>query len=162
MGVHESLKKLKEIRYSAEPEDLEGLSDGLADSSDFETLCVEIAEAAIEHELQAKAVADRIAEMTERKGRLVRTVETLRSIVLQGMEIRGKNVIASPILTLSVTRRGGDLVITDEALVPTRFFKQPPPVLDKKALKEAVVADGEIIEGATIGNGLIVLTIRRK
>jgi Siphovirus Gp157 len=162
MSVHDSLKKLKEIRYGVEPEDLDGLSDGLVESADFQTLCLEIAESAVEHELQAKAVADRITEMSERKARLVRTAETLRSVVLQAMEIRGQSSIPSPTLTLSVTRRGGDLVVTDEALIPTRFFKQPSPVLDKKALKETVVADGEIIEGATIGNGSISLTIRRK
>jgi hypothetical protein len=76
--------------------------------------------------------------------------------------VRGEPTIKSPALTLSVSRRSGDLVVTDEALVPSRFFKPQPPVLDKKALKEAVVSDGEIIDGATIGNGSISLTIRRK
>ena len=123
MSVHESLKKLKQIKFCIEPEDLDGLSDGLAESSDFEFLCLEIAEAAIEHELQAKAVADRISEMTERKARLVRTADTLRSVVLQCMEIRGQSSIPSATLTLSVTRRGGDLVVMDEALIPTRFFR---------------------------------------
>jgi hypothetical protein len=153
---------LKEIRYSVEPEDLDELSQGLTAADDFRALCLDIAEAAVEHELQAKAVADRIAEMTERKSRLLRTSESLRAIVLQGMEIRGEATIQSPTLTLSVSKRRGDLVVTDESLVPSRFFKPQPPVLDKKALKEAVVTDGEIIDGTAIGNGSISLTIRRK
>ncbi len=65
-------------------------------------------------------------------------------------------------MTLSVSKRAGDLVITDEALLPSRFFKPQPPVLDKKALKDAVIGDGEVIDGASIGNGSISLTIRRK
>ena len=162
MSVHECLKRLRESRYCVEPEDLDGLSDGLSDASDFQSLCLEIAEAAIEHELQAKAVAERIAELTERKGRLSRTSDNLRNVVLQSMEIRGEKTIASPTLTLSVSRRGGDVVITDEALIPSRFFKPQPPVLDKKTLKEAVLSDGEIIEGTAIGNGSISLMIRRK
>ena len=78
------------------------------------------------------------------------------------MEIRGEDSIKCPTLTLSISRRGGDLVVTDEALIPSRFFKPQPPVLDKKALKEAVVTDGEVIDGTSIGNGSIGLTIRRK
>ena len=107
-------------------------------------------------------MGERIAELTERKGRLSRTADNLRNIVLQSMEIRGEKTVASPTLTLSVSRRGGDVVITDEALIPSRFFKPQPPVLDKKALKEAVLSDGEIIEGTSVGNGSISLTIRRK
>jgi len=162
MNLHETLKRLKEIRYSVEVEDIETLSEGLTQAEDFKSLCLDIAEAAIDHELQAKAVSERITEMTERKSRLMRTSDNLRNIVLQCMEIRGEDTIKSPTLTLSVSRRGGDLVVTDEALVPSRFFKPQPPVLDKKALKDAVVTDGEVIDGATVGNGSIGLTIRRK
>lgn len=160
--LHETLRRLKETRYAVEPEDCTALSDGLCESEDFASLCLEIAEAAVDYEFQAKAVAERISDLTERRSRLVRTSENLRSVVLQSMEIRGQKTIASPVLTLSVTQRSGDLVITDEALLPSRFFKPQPPVLDKKALKDAVVGDGEVIDGATIGNGSISLTIRRK
>jgi hypothetical protein len=160
--LHECLKKLKETRYSVEPEDCEALGNELVGSTKFHELCLDIAEAAVDYELQAKAVADRIADLTERKGRLLRTSETLRNLVLQSMEIRGGKPISSPCLTLSVVRRSGDLVVTDESLLPSRFFKPQPPVLDTKALKEAVVTDGEVIDGAAIGNGSISLTIRRK
>jgi hypothetical protein len=78
------------------------------------------------------------------------------------MQIRSVSTIKSPTLTLSVSTRSGDLVITDESLIPSRFFKPQPPLLDKKALKEAVVTDGEVIDGTTTGNGSISLTIRRK
>src|SRR4051812_40251947 len=105
MELHECLKKLKEMRYSVEPEDCETLGNELVGSTQFQELCLDIAEAAIDFELQAKAVTDRIAEMTERKGRLLRTSETLRNLVLQSMEIRGEKTINSPALTLSVTRR---------------------------------------------------------
>jgi Siphovirus Gp157 len=162
METHECLKRLKKIQYEIQPEDCDGLSESLLQESDIEPLCLEIAEAAIEHELHAKAVAERISELTERKGRLLRTSETLRNLVLQAMDIRGKQTIKSPIVTLSIAKRAGDLVITDESLLPSRFFKPQPLVLDKKALKDAVVSDGEIIEGTAIGNGSISLTIRRK
>src|SRR4051812_29696084 len=137
MSLHETINRLKATRYSVEADDLDALSEGLSQSGEAEGLCLEIAEAAVEHELQAKAVADRIAELMERKARFLRTADSLRSIVLQCMKIGGKGSITPPTLTLSVTRRGGDLVVTDESLVPSRYFKPQPPVLDKKALKEA-------------------------
>lgn len=160
--THEALKRLREIRYAAEPEELDGLGDAIVGSEDFNAACIEIAESAVEHELQAEAVAARIKELTERKSRLLRTAENLRNVVLQSMEIKGVPTIATPALTLSVSKRAGGLVITDESAIPARFFKNPAPVLDKSALKEAVIDDGEIIEGVTIGNGSISLTIRRK
>ena len=162
METHDALRKLKEVRYSIEPEDCEALSEGLTQATNFEQACLDVAEAAIEHELQAKAVADRIAELSERKARLLKTADNLRAIILQSMEIRSIPAIKSPHVTLSVTRRSGDLVVTDESLIPSRFFKPQPPVLDKKSLKEAVVTDGEVIDGAAIGNSSISLTIRRK
>ena len=162
MTLHDTLQRLREVRYAVEPEDCDGLGDALVAAEGFEHVCLDVAEAAVEHELQAKAVADRIAELAERKARLLRTSDRLRAVVLQAMEIRGVSSIPSPALTLSVSRRGGDLVVTDESLVPSRFFKPQPPVLDKKALKEAVVRDGEVIDGAALGNGTVCLTIRRK
>ena len=162
MDAHQAITRLRQTRYSIEPEDCESLSGELEKSSNFEELCLEIAESAVEHELQAKAVAERINEMSERKSRLLRTSETLRSILLQSMQIRNVSTIKSPVLTLSVSNRKGEVIVTDESMLPSRFFKPQPPKLDKAALKEAVITDGEVIEGAAIGNGSIGLTIRRK
>jgi hypothetical protein len=78
------------------------------------------------------------------------------------MDSRGEKLISSPEMTLSMSTRGPDIVVTDEASVPSRFFTPQPPKLDKKALKDAVLTDGEVIEGVTLGNGKISLTIRRK
>lgn len=162
MTIHDTLRRLREVQYAVEPEDCDGLGDELVAADGFEPLCLEIAEAAVEHELQARAVAERLAELAERKARLLRTSDTLRAVLLQAMEIRGVGSIPSPTLTLSVSRRAGDLVVTDESLLPARFFKPQPPVLDRKALKEAVVKDGEVVDGAAVGNGSVGLTIRRK
>ena len=162
METHDALKKLKEIRYGFEQDDLDLLGDELTQATDFTSACLDVAEAAVEHELHAKAVAERIAELGERKARLLRTADSLRAVILQSMQIRSVPTIKSAVLTLSVTNRPPELVVTDESLLPSRFFKPQPPVLDKKALKEAVVTDGEVIEGAALGNGSISLTIRRK
>ncbi|WP_020476242.1 siphovirus Gp157 family protein [Zavarzinella formosa] len=160
--IRHKLRRLKEIRYVAEDDGCLDLSAGLAESDDFRSLCLEIAEEAVERELQAEVIEARIKELQARKQRVTRTAETLRDVVLQCMDIRGEATIASPILTLSISRRKPDITITDESRLPAKFFVQPPPELDKRALREAVLIDGEIIDGVTVGNGKISLTIRRK
>ncbi len=162
LSIRQRIEQLRKMRYEVEQEDVFSLSDDLSSESDFKGLCLELAEEAIERELQAEAVAVRIKELTERKGRLARTAESLRNIILQCMETRGENLIQSPVATLSVSRIGPDIVITDESALPSRFFTSQPPKLDKKALKEAVLNDGEVIEGVTTGNGKLSLAIRRK
>lgn len=160
--LNDKIRRVREMRYEFESQDLSELSEGLSESSEFKELCLSIAEEAVEREVQADAIEARIKEMTERKNRLLRTSDTLRAIVLQCMEIRGEKTITSPTLTLSVATRKPTVIITDEALLPSKFFIPQPPKVDKKAVNDAVLNDGEIIEGATLNNGSVNLTIRRK
>lgn len=157
------IKQLREMRYAIEGEDFAtGLSDELSQAEDFRSLCLDIAEEAVEREVQADAIDVRIKDLQARKQRVQHSAETLRNIVLQCMDTRGEKTIASPTLTLSISTRSPDVVITDESLIPSHFFAPQPPRLDKAALKEAVLKDGEVIDGVTTGNGKISLTIRRK
>jgi hypothetical protein len=160
--IRQKIKQLRELRYAVEAEDFGEISNDLSLSDDFRSLCLEIAEEAVERESQGEAIESRIKDLQARKQRLLHGAEMLRNIVLQGMDIRGERSISSPTLTLSVSNLSPDVVITDESSVPSRFFTPQPPKLDKKALKEAVLKDGEIIDGVTVGNGKISLTIRRK
>lgn len=161
-SIREKISLLRKLRYESSEEDVFSLSEDLSGVSDFKGLCLELAEEAIERELQAEAVQERIKEMSDRKARMLRTAESIRNIILQCLESRGESSVQSPALTLSVSRLKPDVVITDESALPSRFFTPQPPKLDKKALKDAVLEDGEIINGASIGNGKISLTIRRK
>lgn len=160
--IRAKVQKLKRIRYELESTDVASLSDDLVRADDFKELCLDLAEEAVERELHADAIDQRIKELTERKTRLLRTAETLRDLVLQCMEIRGEKKIQSPALTLSTSQVKPGIVITDESAIPSRFFAPQPPKLDKAALKEAVLTDGEVIDGVAIGNGKSTLTIRRK
>jgi hypothetical protein len=161
-SIREIIKRVRELRYAVESEEFDGLSDDLAWADDFRALCLEIAQETVERESQAEAIESQIKDLQARKQRIERGAETLRNIVLQCMDIRGEKNITSPALTLSVSSRAPDVVIADESLIPSRFFTPQPPKLDRKALKEAVLTDGEVIDGATVGNGKISLTIRRK
>lgn len=80
--------------------------------------------------------------------------------------------------TLSLTKRPRQAVITNEADIPAKFFTEQPrpaPKLDKRALlaalneieaKRAATPEGEApptpIPGATLDNGSVSLSVRRK
>lgn len=162
MNIKEKIRQLRDLRYSSEAADVSDLSEGLTQADDFKELCLELAEEAVEREAMAEAIETRIKDLQSRKLRVTQSADTLRNIVLQGMDIRGERTIASPALTLSVANRAPDVKVTDEALIPSRFFIPQPPKLDKKALREAILTDGEVVEGASVGNGSVSLTIRRK
>ena len=156
------IKRLREIRYAAETEDFSDVSDGLSASDDFAPLCLELAEEVVEREAQAETIESLIKDLQARKARVTRSAETLRNVILQCMEIRAAKTIPSPGLTLSVSSQAPDIVVTDESAVPSRFFAPQPPKLDRKALRSAVMEDGEVIDGVSLGNGKIKLMIRRK
>lgn len=159
-NIKDVINRLRQIRYEDAP--IEDIGDSLSSAEDFQSLCLDIAEEAVEREVQAEAVEMRIKELQERKNRLNHTADTLRNIILQAMEIRCEKTIQSPTLTISVSTFKPDLVVVDESLIPSSYFIPQPAKLDKKALKEAVVKDGEIISGTALSNGKISLTIRRR
>jgi hypothetical protein len=72
--------------------------------------------------------------MAARRKRLGDRVETMRSMLLNAMDILEQGRIERPIALLSMKNLPPKLLITDEAAIPTAFFKQPDPVLSKSAL----------------------------
>lgn len=86
--------------------------------------------------------------------------DRLRAMIEQAMVIAELRSLQRPAATLTMANRAANVVIDDEAKIPTRFFKSPEPVLDKKALK-AALSQGEI-EGAHLSQGGVTLTISRR
>lgn len=125
---------------------------------DLLLLCDEITE----YENQAEALKLYMKDIQARKSRLERSAETLRNIILQAMDINGLETIPGIAATLSISRKKPTIKVTDEALVPSRFFKPQAPKLDKKALAAEYKESGEIFAGCDMDNGGVILTIRRK
>lgn len=99
------------------------------------------------------------AQLAERRKRAEARQERLRGLIEQAMLICDLRTAKRPTATLTVRDVPPKPIIADEALIPARFWKQPEPVLDKKALNEA--AKTEEIPGVTLSNGGTSLTIRR-
>ena len=84
----------------------------------------------------------------------------IRTLIEQAMLIADLSTAKRPTATVTVKRTPPKPIVSDESLVPSRFYKTPPPVLDKVAIN-AAVAGGEVIPGITKDNGGISLQIRR-
>ncbi|MEJ8476435.1 siphovirus Gp157 family protein [Roseibium algae] len=72
--------------------------------------------------------------------------------------------IRLPTMTLTLRKTPRKIVVTDEALIPSKFWKKKPapaPALDKKALTDALKDEAKI-PGAELDNGGLAISIRRK
>lgn len=144
-------------------EDADDLHDTLAGEVDLIEALTRLDYQIIDAEIEAEGTKTIIAALTSRKGRADRRAEALRAIVLQAMEIAGEKKLNLPTGTLSVRVINPKLIVTDEAALPAIYFKTPDPVLDKAALKLAwdELPEGQTIEGVSLDNGGVGLTIRR-
>lgn len=104
-------------------------------------------------EAQIEAYQERL---TKFKGR----ADRVRGLIEQAMLIADIPSVKRPRATITVRGVKPKPMISDEAAIPARFWKSPPPVIDKKAINDAV-KDGETIPGVTFDNGGTSLQIRR-
>jgi hypothetical protein len=111
-------------------------------------------------EVMAEGLRAKIKEFLARLARYDARVDFTRSAIEQAMVIGELKKLELPDCTLSLSNRAPGLVITDEARVPSVFWKQPPPVLDKAALK-AALKDKQDVPGASLSNGSVSFTVRR-
>ena len=108
-----------------------------------------------------EACESAINVIKERQRRFQNRIESRRSMIEQAMMIAELPKVERPIATLTIQARAAQVIITDEAEIPARFWKAADPKLDKKALGDALKA-GEDVAGACLSNKAPSLTIRSK
>jgi hypothetical protein len=102
-------------------------------------------------QLEAEAEAIRGEERRLRNRREVREhkIERMKEYLLDGMVAAGVRKAGDVNFTVSVRKSPPSLVVHSERAMPERYWIQPPPVLDKKALKQDL-KDGRPIAGAEL------------
>lgn len=105
-----------------------------------------------------KGLNEYIDKMTARKERLQARVENTRIALAAAMEQAGKKKLEHPAVTLSLRPTPPSVVLTDEALIPAKFWVASDPKLSKKAVGDALKAK-ETVPGATLSNGGVSLTL---
>lgn len=112
-----------------------------------------------EDRMLAEGIDARLKELRERKARLEDAFERKRAIVQQTMEQCGITSMKHPEFSAFLARSPAKVIVTEEALIPERFWRVKREV-DKTALS-AELKSGTAIAGATLSNGGQHLTIRR-
>ncbi|MBP30464.1 siphovirus Gp157 family protein [Methylobacterium sp.] len=118
-----------------------------------------ILRAARHTEAQSKALGEIAAEMRERRARLDKKAERLRSVVLEAMGELGLTKLDAPDLSASVSTGKPKVIITDPDALPDDacVFKREP----SKTAIAAALAEGPVA-GAEWGNPVPVLTVRTR
>lgn len=143
-----------------ETDDPQFILDAIEGETNLAEACVAVLEECNEDEILIAGLDAHIKQMQTRKGRMEKSVETRRNIILMAMEKAGLGTIKSPLGTLSVRPTPKQAVVTDEALIPAKFWKSQDPKLDKGELASCL-RSGEIIPGATLSNGGVSLAVRK-
>jgi len=158
--ISKELKSWEQVKEMLAGEDLDPQT--LFDTLDGETELVEvlcaIKESALEDKAAVKGLDTYISDLQGRKSRIQKTIETKDSIILSTMERADISSLKSSLFTISKRSTPPKVIINDESEIPSSYWKQPDPVLDKKALKDAL-KDGEV-PGAQLSNGGIALSTR--
>ncbi len=108
-----------------------------------------------------EAIKTQETRLKARKARLEAQENNIREAILQAMVGAGLDgeKLERPTATLTVSAKPRELEIITETDVPPRFWTEPEPKIDKRALLAALRA-GEDIEGAKMDNGGVQLSIR--
>lgn len=101
-----------------------------------------------------------IETVKDRQDRFKRQQTTLKEAIAVAMEGAEIKKLELPIATLSLRRVPPALTLTDEWLVPEKFWKAQDPKLDRRAVTDALKA-GEIVPGAALDNGGVTLSVRQ-
>lgn len=135
------------------------LLDTIEGETDLHAMLLEIDEKIAEYETTHDAIKLRIDQLIKRKNRMKRSADTLRTIILSAMDKAGIKKIQGDLSTISVGKKAASLIINDEALIPSKYWKAEP-TLDKNLLKADLKENIEI-PGAEMGDEGIKLMIRR-
>jgi hypothetical protein len=103
-------------------------------------------------EADAEAIADAAKQMATRAKRLQERADSIRTYLLTNMQATGITKIACPYFTIALRKNPPRADVIDERAIPDRFRvwpEPPPPMIDKKALLDALKA-GEKIPGAAL------------
>ncbi len=114
-----------------------------------------------EDEIQQDGLSAYIKKLSERLERTNHRIERKRDAILQAMQAGEKRKLTLPEATISIRDIKPSLDVTDESKIPSQYFVEQKPKLDRAALKADLEA-GKAVAGAVMDNGGTGLTIRRK
>jgi len=153
--------KLRELLGADGEADPKLLLDTIEGETNLAEMCCLLLEETVDDEIMLTGIAAKIAELQARKSRIENSIETRRGVILMALDRAGIDTVKSPLGTMSVGTVKPKLQVDQESDIPARFWVPADPKLDRAAVKAALDA-GEEVPGASLSNGGINLTIRKK
>ena len=95
----------------------------------------------------------------DRGKRLEDQEERIRAALLTALEIGGLSNLETSLGTVSRVRVQPSVIVTNAADIPWRYLRYPEPE-PKKAEIKAALKRGEVVPGATLGNGSSTVAIK--
>lgn len=139
----------------------------VADSIEGETGLLEAIDAALseidECEILIVGIDEKLKVLETRKKQQKDRSDRIRTLIERAMLETEQFSLRLPTGTITLRKVAPALVINNEADIPARFWveqERPAPKLDKKSLAEAIKS--ETIPGASLDNGTVSLSIRRR
>ena len=110
-------------------------------------------------EVHIEALNKMIEKVKNRRDRKKAKVERLKTSIAHAVDMAGLKKYQSPLALVSTKKVAPMPVITDEALIPSDYFKSQDPKLDKLALAKDL-KDKKEIPGAKLSNGGRTIQLR--
>jgi hypothetical protein len=145
-------------------EDDESLADTLSGESNLEEAIAALIRSGESDQWMIDGISVRMTELAERQQRAVNRIERRRDLAASVMERAELKTIKASDMTITLSARAGNLVVTDETLIPIQYWVEPEPPpyrLDKNAVKAALKANTEV-PGASLSNGSVSITVRKR
>jgi hypothetical protein len=158
-GVHEGMRDY--LRREFPHADDKTLSDTLEGLSELPAILATVLRSHLDDLAILAALRTRILDMQERFARIEYRAGKKRALVASVMERAGIKKLTEPDFTASLRDVPLGLIGIDQQKIPDPFWKPQPPKLDRKALAAALKA-GEVVAGATLGNGSVTLAVRTR
>lgn len=76
-------------------------------------------------------------------------IHRMKCYLLENLQAAGVRKAGDVNITVAVQKSPASLVVHNERAMPQRYWIQPPPVLDKKAIKQDL-KDGKLLAGAEL------------
>ncbi len=159
LANHQYLRQQLAARF---PEaDEETLLDTLEGLTNLNHMLAAVVRSQLDDASLAQALRARMDHMQERLERIKTRVENKKVLIATVMERADLRKITEPDFTLSLRATPRPLLVVDENEIPERFWNPQPAKLDRRGLIEALKA-GQTIEGATLGNGGLSISVRTR
>jgi hypothetical protein len=159
LAEHERLRV--QLRSMFEEIDDETLRDTLEGISTLPEALATFVRSYLEDLAFAAALGTRIGDMQTRLARIEARADKKRASITSVMERSDIKKLEQPDFTASLRSVPPGLLVANESLVPTDYWKPQPAKLDKRGLL-ATLNSGQLVPGAALGNGSVTLSVRTK